>query len=141
MATFPQQAGKIKVKGFSVLQGRPCKIVEVHKCKTGKHGSGKVRLVGLDIINSRKIEGIFPSRSTIQVPNITRTECQFLSYQNGFATVIMPDSETAEIPVHGKIRQQMESMVEIDFDFDWCVAVIEVMGEIIASSMKRFSFD
>ena len=140
MATYPQQAGKIKVKGVAVLQNRPCKIVEVHKCKTGKHGSGKVRLVGLDLITSRKIEEISPSRGTIQVPNINRIECQFLCYRKGRATVILPDSTTTEIPVNTKIRTQMESLSDSDFDCDWRVCILEVMGESVAQSMQRFTF-
>jgi len=34
---------------FSLISGRPCKIVDMSTSKTGKHGHAKVHLVAIDV--------------------------------------------------------------------------------------------
>ena len=36
------KASQVKVGDIILIQGHPCKVIEVSKSKTGKHGSSKV---------------------------------------------------------------------------------------------------
>jgi len=46
MSTRPAEAGEIKEGSYVMIDGEPCRVVEVEKSKTGKHGSAKTRIVG-----------------------------------------------------------------------------------------------
>lgn len=72
--TTPIQCSQLKVKGYVVLKNRPCRIVEMHTAKTGKHGHSKVNLVGIDIFNGRKYEEVWPSSHIAQVPEVLKKE-------------------------------------------------------------------
>ena len=52
----PVTATEIKEGQHVLLKGRPCLIVAVKHCKTGKHGRAKVTLQGQDVLTSAKVD-------------------------------------------------------------------------------------
>jgi len=76
MATgvHPEQCNNLKINGFAVMKGRPCKIVEMSKSKPGKHGAAKIHMVGIDIFTAKKYDEICPSTHPMEVPDVTRLE-------------------------------------------------------------------
>jgi translation initiation factor 5A len=52
--------------------GSPCKVVEVHKSKTGKHGNAKMRFVGIDIYTRKKYEDWFPGAESVEIPEVKK---------------------------------------------------------------------
>jgi translation elongation factor IF5A len=57
---------------YIILQERPCKIVDVTVCKTGKHGHAKYHFTGLDIFDLTKHEGIYMGDKSVTVPEVKR---------------------------------------------------------------------
>lgn len=51
----------------------PCKITEVSISDTGKHGRAKARIVGVDIVTGKKHDGLFNTKSDVDVP-VVHTE-------------------------------------------------------------------
>jgi translation initiation factor 5A len=47
--TTPEEASALRKGGFVCIKGFPCKISDISKSKTGKHGSAKIATVGIDI--------------------------------------------------------------------------------------------
>ncbi|MFP3484331.1 MAG: translation initiation factor IF-5A, partial [Caldivirga sp.] len=47
MSTRTASAGDIKEGSYIMIDNVPCRVVEVEKSKTGKHGSAKARIVGI----------------------------------------------------------------------------------------------
>ena len=72
--TYPQQVGTSKKGGLCMLKGHPCKVVDIATAKTGKHGSAKAKLTGIDIFNGTKHEEMSPTSHNIDVPYVVRTE-------------------------------------------------------------------
>ena len=72
--TTPASAGDVKKGTYMLIKDYPCKVISVSKCKTGKHGSAKCTIVGLDIFTNRKVEDSLPSSANVSVPNVTKTE-------------------------------------------------------------------
>ncbi|RLE80455.1 MAG: translation initiation factor IF-5A, partial [Thermoprotei archaeon] len=54
MSTRPVEAGGIKTGSFIVIDGEPCRVVEVEKSKPGKHGSAKARIVAIGLFDNVK---------------------------------------------------------------------------------------
>lgn len=62
----------IKVGVIILLQDKyPCRIVEVHWAKPGKHGSAKKTVVGIDILTDKKHTDVFRSESLVREPQVT----------------------------------------------------------------------
>jgi translation elongation factor P/translation initiation factor 5A len=51
----PIAAKDVAKSNYILLKEKTCKIVEVHHSKTGKHGSMKVSLVGLNVFTQDKV--------------------------------------------------------------------------------------
>ena len=77
--------------------------------KTGKHGHAKVHLVAIDIFTGKKLEELCPSTHNMNVPNVTRTEYQFLYSDDGFLHLIRADgSEKGDVKVpEGEIGEKI----------------------------------
>lgn len=74
MDTSPIDIGSVHVSDYVVLERRPAKVVEVHHAKPGKHGHSKVRLIGIDIFNGRRYEGVGPVGHMISAPKVTKRD-------------------------------------------------------------------
>ena len=46
--------GDVKVGSYIVIDGEPCRVVEVTKAKTGKHGSAKAHVVAIGLFSGSK---------------------------------------------------------------------------------------
>lgn len=64
----PISVGAIKKGSHVVIKGFPCKVVEYSTAKTGKHGSAKANITGVDIFTSKKYEMFAPTSATAQEP-------------------------------------------------------------------------
>merc|ERR1711997_329406 len=94
--TCQQQVAALRKNGHIMIQGRPCKIVEMSTSKAGKHGQPKVHFVALDIFTGDKYEDILPSIFNVDVPNIVRKDYQMVSIDDGVATLMDDEGETRE---------------------------------------------
>jgi translation initiation factor 5A len=50
------QAGSIKKGSYCMLEGQPCKIIDLAISKPGKHGSAKILLTGINLLNDKKVQ-------------------------------------------------------------------------------------
>jgi translation initiation factor 5A len=75
----PADLGSLKEGSYIVIDGEPCKVVEVEKSKPGKHGSAKVRLTGIAIFTGSKKTVIGTVDTHIEVPMIDKRAAQVIS--------------------------------------------------------------
>lgn len=82
-------------KGTSIiLEGVPCKVVDVEISKPGKHGHSKVRISAVGLVDEKKRIVVMPGHDNIEVPLIEKRTAQVLSVHGDMANVM--DSETYE---------------------------------------------
>jgi len=113
----PVSVGSLKVGQNVVIDGEPCKIVELEKSKPGKHGSAKARLVAMGIFDNQKRSMISPVDSKVEVPMIDKRSGQVISL--GDVMSIM-DTETYEmldipLPSDDETRRKIEPGVTVEY--------------------------
>lgn len=70
------QASLIRVGSYVMIDDHPCVCKETTHSKTGKHGSAKCHITGLDIFDQSKHEQIFKATDNIRVPIVTKEDYQ-----------------------------------------------------------------
>ncbi|RLF02652.1 MAG: translation initiation factor IF-5A [Thermoprotei archaeon] len=117
MSTRPVEAGGIKTGSFIVIDGEPCRVVEVEKSKPGKHGSAKARIVAIGLFDNVKRSIVVPTDSRVEVPEVSKKLAQVIAvFEN---TVQLMDLGTYEVyevpmPVEEEIRSRLSSGTEVE---------------------------
>ncbi len=117
MSARPADLGDIKEGNFVVIDGEPCRVVEVEKSKPGKHGSAKVRLVAIGFFTGSKKSYMGPSSSKIDVPDVEKRAGQILSVSNGVVQVMdLETFETFETQyVEEEVADKLEPGAEVEY--------------------------
>jgi len=90
----PEAANNVKINGYAVFKGRPCKVVELSKAKPGKHGSAKIHFVGIDIFTGKKYDEICPSSHMIEVPDVNKFEMVLVDItEDGYLSLMSEDGK------------------------------------------------
>ncbi len=71
--------GELKKGSYIVIDGEPCRIVEISRAKTGKHGSAKAHVVAIGIFSGQKKTLVAPVDTRVQVPIIEKRLGQILA--------------------------------------------------------------
>jgi translation initiation factor 5A len=123
------EAGSIKEGSYIVIEDVPCRVVEVEKSKTGKHGSTKVRIVGVSIIDNTKKVLTVPSDAQVNIPIIDKKFAQVINV--GKDTVQLMDLKTYEFYEVSK-PQELADKLAVGME----VEVWEVLGYKFISRIK-----
>jgi translation initiation factor 5A len=89
------QLGSLKEGSWVIIDGEPCQVLEVAHSKTGKHGSGKARLVAMSLFTDVKKTFMAPTDTNVEVPIIEKRTGQVLSILP--SGVQLMDLETYEV--------------------------------------------
>ena len=90
--------GELKKGSYIVIDGEPCRIVEITKAKTGKHGSAKAHVVAIGVFSGSKKTLVAPVDTRVQVPIIEKRLGQVLADMGDMLQVMdMETYDTFEI--------------------------------------------
>jgi len=64
--------GNLRVGSFVVIDGEPCRVVEISKAKTGKHGSAKATVTAIGLFSKSKKVLVAPVDAQVEVPIIEK---------------------------------------------------------------------
>jgi translation initiation factor 5A len=92
--TKPVDVGELRVGGYMMIEGEPCKIMDISKSKPGKHGSAKARIVAIGVFDNQKRQFVKPVDCGAEVPIIDKRTGQVFAL-NPSGVQIM-DLETYE---------------------------------------------
>ena len=107
----------MKDGSYIVIDGEPCKVVEVEKSKPGKHGSAKVRLTGIAIFTGSKKTVIGTVDTHIEVPLIDKRAAQVISTTP--TSVQLMDLQSFEVtesaaPTEPELQGRLQPGVEVE---------------------------
>ena len=95
---FPSTAGQLKKGQEMVINGEPCKILEITTSKTGKHGHAKANITARNLFTGNKAED---SVSTSH--NVTRAVIRKVEYD-----VLAINSDDKEITLVGEDGEEYD---------------------------------
>ncbi|MEM4389192.1 MAG: translation initiation factor IF-5A [Candidatus Micrarchaeia archaeon] len=106
----------LKVGKFVIIDGLPCKIVEIETSAPGKHGAAKMRVTGISIFDGSKHTLLKPSDADCEIPIIERRKGQIVSVSGEVAQVMDSESfEVFEITVPAEFRANAAAGREVEY--------------------------
>ncbi|KYH41872.1 MAG: translation initiation factor eIF-5A [Candidatus Bathyarchaeota archaeon B26-2] len=114
----PVELGSLKAGSYVIIDGEPCRIVEMTKSKPGKHGSAKARVVAIGVFDGVKRSFVKPVSAQVEVPMIEKRGGQVIATLP--STLQVMDLETYEIfetpfPEDEKLRDKITQGAEIEY--------------------------
>jgi len=71
--------GELKEGNYIVIDGEPCRVVDIQKAKTGKHGAAKANVVAVSVFTGSKKTLMAPVDQQVEVPIIEKHVGQILA--------------------------------------------------------------
>lgn len=110
--------GELKKGSYIVIDGEPCRIVEITKAKTGKHGSAKAHVVAIGVFTGQKKTFVAPVDSRVQVPVIEKRLAQILA-DMGDSLQLMDletyDTFEVEKPEDPQLSDKLQPGVQVEY--------------------------
>jgi len=134
---IPEKVNNVKKGHVIMLDGYPCKVVEMSKSKPGKHGACKTRVVGMDIFTNKKHDEIL--RSEAQVVVTDKVELLLLNVEEGQLSCLTEEGETRSdlnLP-EGELGEQIKE--KFDEGVQLNVTILKALGRelVIAFSEEK----
>lgn len=130
MSTAFSSMKELKPGKYVMIDGEPCKVVEVSSSSPGKHGSAKMRVVGIGVFDSQKRTLFGPASEDVEVPIIERKRGQVISVSGDSAQVMDTATyETFDIALPSDLRGEIEPGKEVDY--------METMGRRILTRVGK----
>jgi translation initiation factor 5A len=114
----PVDVGELRVGGYMMIDGEPCRIVDIAKSKPGKHGAAKARIVAIGVFDNQKRQFVKSVDGGAEIPIIDKRAGQVFSV-NPTGVQIM-DLETfeyldAHFPEEEDLKAKLVAGAEIEY--------------------------
>lgn len=112
------ELGDLRVGSYLIIDGEPCRVVEISKAKTGKHGSAKAHVVAISIVSGVKKTLVAPVDTRVEVPIIDKRIGQVLAVSDKSIQIMdMESFETfeAEPPKDEDLAKRIEPGKEVEY--------------------------
>jgi translation initiation factor 5A len=114
----PADVGSLRVGGYVIIDGEPCRVASLTKSKPGKHGSAKARVVALGIFNGAKKTFVKPVDAQVEIPMIEKRTGQVIASLPKAVQIM--DLETYEVletafPEDEQLKEKLTSGVEVEY--------------------------
>lgn len=114
----PAGVGSLREGRYIIVDGEPCRIVDITKSKPGKHGSAKARIVAIGIFDGAKRSFVKPVDANVEVPMINKRSGQVFAVTSSGVQIM--DLETYEyldapFPEEDELKAKLVPGVEIEY--------------------------
>ncbi|WP_297534694.1 translation initiation factor IF-5A [Thermococcus sp.] len=114
------QVSKLKPGRYIIIDGEPCRIVNITVSSPGKHGSAKARIEAVGIFDGKVRSIVKPTSAEVDVPIIDKRVGQVIAITPD--TVQIMDMETYElydVPFEGgvdeEVRDQLKEGITVEY--------------------------
>lgn len=104
----------LKPGNFVLIDGEPCKVIDLVKSKPGKHGAAKIRLEGMGIFDNRRRFLLKPADASVDVPSVEKKAAQIISVSGDIVQMMdLTDYSTFDATIPEEFKGKMEAGREI----------------------------
>ncbi len=116
------ELGELREGSYIVIDGEPCRIVEISRAKTGKHGSAKAHVVAIGVFSGSRKTLVAPVDQRVEVPIISKKTAQVVALLGDRVQLMdLETFETFEVDLPEKeVASRIRAGSEVEY---W-----EVMG-------------
>ncbi|ALM76576.1 translation initiation factor IF-5A [Thermococcus barophilus] len=129
------QVSKLKPGRYIIIDGEPCRIVNITVSSPGKHGSAKARIEAIGVFDGKVRSIVKPTSAEVDVPIIDKRTGQIIAITPD--TVQLMDMETYELfdvpietGVNAEIKDQLKEGINVEY---WetlgRVKIMKIKGE------------
>ncbi len=105
----------LKPGRFLLIDGVPCRVVEIDVSSPGKHGAAKMRITAVGIFDGSKKTLLKPSSADIEVPVINKKKAQVVSITENLVQLMDLESyETYEVPIPEDLKGSLKPGAEVE---------------------------
>lgn len=114
----PADVGSLRVGGYVIVDGEPCRVTSLTKSKPGKHGAAKARVVATSVFEGAKKTFVKPVDAQIEIPLIEKKSGQILALLPN--AVQLMDLENYEVfeasyPNEEELKVKLVSGIEVEY--------------------------
>lgn len=108
-------ATEAKVGSNIIVDGTPCAVKKIDVSKTGKHGSSKVRIEAVGIINNQKKIFVAPGHERLEVPLVEKRRAQVLSIGEEVSVMDLESFETMNVNCPKEIQAELQENSNVEY--------------------------
>ncbi len=113
---------KLKPGRYIVIEGIPCRVVDMETSTPGKHGAAKVRITAIGIFDGQKKTLLKTSADEVDVPILKKRKAQVVSITGNSAQLMDSENfEIYELPIPTDLSGKISAGAELE--------ITEVMGQ------------
>ncbi|MBU5575394.1 MAG: translation initiation factor IF-5A [Candidatus Aenigmatarchaeota archaeon] len=116
MTTTKTAIKNLKEGKFCIIDGEPCKVLEVVVSTSGKHGGAKARLDAIGIFDMKKRSIVKPADTEIDVPIVEKKNAQVISIVGNTAQLMdLETYETFECQIPEELKDKITQGIEVQY--------------------------
>jgi len=129
MVTTRATIKSLKPGRYCVIDGEPCKVLNVSTSAPGKHGGAKSRLEAIGIFDNKKRSIVKPASTEIEVPIVDKRVGQVIALTGDNVQIMdMETYETFEMPIPEELKGRVKQGGEVIY---W-----DIMGRKMIMQVK-----
>jgi translation initiation factor 5A len=116
MTTTKSAIKNLRPGKFCVIDGEPCKVLDVSISVPGKHGGAKARLEAVGIFDNRRRSIVKPADTEIEVPIVEKKVGQVIAVIKDNAQVMdLENYETFEAIIPEELKGKLAQGIEVHY--------------------------
>ncbi|RLG21094.1 translation initiation factor IF-5A [Candidatus Micrarchaeota archaeon] len=120
---------ELKPGKLVVIDGEPCRVVDISISKPGKHGEAKARVSAVSLFSGKKKNILGPGDMRVDVPILIRKTAQVIALMGDRAQLMdMESYETYEEDIPEDMKGKLEAGQEVE--------VWEILGRRLISRVR-----
>jgi translation initiation factor 5A len=127
MVTTRSSIKNLQPGRYCVIDGEPCKVLDVSHSVSGKHGGAKSRLEAIGLFDNKRRSVVKPADAEMEVPIIEKKIGQVVAISGNSAQIMdMTDYETFDIPIPEELKDKIAQGKEVSY---WVIMGKKILVE------------
>ncbi len=129
------QVSKLKPGRYVIIDGEPCRIVNITVSSPGKHGSAKARIEAVGVFDKKVRSMVKPTSAEVEVPIIDKRVGQIIAITPDTVQLMdMETYETFDIPIETGVEDEVKGQLTEGINVEYWetlgrIKIMRIRGE------------